>query len=99
MIREKVDILIIGAGPAGLAAAIAAREDGIDSLLVLEREISPGGILNLKSRRETKVFLIRVNLDVGKPDAVLRVSQFASIFAAKGCSLPIIHFFRKGTPM
>ena len=45
MIREKVDILIIGAGPAGLAAAIAAREDGIDSLLVLERESSPGGIL------------------------------------------------------
>ena len=45
MNREHVDILIIGAGPAGLAAAIAAREDGIESLLVLEREASPGGIL------------------------------------------------------
>ena len=45
MNREKVDILIIGAGPAGLAAAIAAREDGIQSLLVLERESQPGGIL------------------------------------------------------
>ncbi len=45
MIREHVDILIIGAGPAGLAAAIAAREDGIDSILVLEREAMPGGIL------------------------------------------------------
>ena len=41
----KVDILIIGAGPAGLAAAIAAKEDGCDSLLVLEREQNPGGIL------------------------------------------------------
>ena len=41
----NVDILIIGAGPAGLAAAIAAKEDGCDSLLVLEREQTPGGIL------------------------------------------------------
>ncbi len=40
-----VDILIIGAGPAGLAAAISAKEDGIDSLLVLEREKDAGGIL------------------------------------------------------
>lgn len=40
-----VDVLVIGAGPAGLAAAIAAKEDGIDNLLVLEREHNPGGIL------------------------------------------------------
>jgi len=45
MNREYADILIIGAGPAGLAAAIAAREDGIENLLVLEREDHPGGIL------------------------------------------------------
>ncbi len=45
MNTEHVDILIIGAGPAGLAAAIAAREDGVESLLVLEREKHPGGIL------------------------------------------------------
>ena len=42
---RHVDVLVVGAGPAGLAAAIAAREDGIDSLLVLEREHHPGGIL------------------------------------------------------
>lgn len=41
----KVDVLIVGAGPAGLAAAIAAKEAGTDNLLVLERELSPGGIL------------------------------------------------------
>ena len=40
-----VDVLVIGAGPAGLAAAIAAKEAGIDNLLVLERESAPGGIL------------------------------------------------------
>ncbi|MBR1796725.1 MAG: FAD-dependent oxidoreductase [Clostridiales bacterium] len=45
MIDLNVDILIIGAGPAGLAAAIAAKEQGIDSILILEREDMPGGIL------------------------------------------------------
>ncbi len=45
MKKRLVDVLVIGAGPAGLAAAIAAKEDGIDNLLVLEREHNPGGIL------------------------------------------------------
>ncbi len=40
-----VDVLIIGAGPAGMAAAIAAREQGAESLIVLEREAEIGGIL------------------------------------------------------
>ena len=41
----NVDILIVGAGPAGLAAAIAAKEAGIDNMVVLEREENAGGIL------------------------------------------------------
>lgn len=41
----SVDILIIGAGPAGLAAAIAATQAGAQSLIVLERENELGGIL------------------------------------------------------
>ena len=45
MIDCHVDVLIIGAGPAGLAAAIGARESGAVSILVLERENEPGGIL------------------------------------------------------
>lgn len=40
-----VDVLVIGGGPAGLAAAMGAKEAGIDNLLVLEREDHPGGIL------------------------------------------------------
>ena len=42
---QRVDVLVIGSGPAGLAAAIAAREDGVENLLVLERERTSGGIL------------------------------------------------------
>ncbi|MDO5022484.1 MAG: FAD-dependent oxidoreductase [Eubacteriales bacterium] len=39
------DIIIIGAGPAGLAAAIAAKEQGVQDILVLERDSHLGGIL------------------------------------------------------
>ena len=42
---QSVDVLVVGAGPAGMAAAIAAREAGVESLLVLEREAHMGGIL------------------------------------------------------
>ena len=41
----KRQLVIIGGGPAGMAAAIAAYESGIRSILILEREDSLGGIL------------------------------------------------------
>ena len=44
--KIPVDLLIIGAGPAGLAAAIAAKKAGVMDLVVLEREDEQGGILN-----------------------------------------------------
>ena len=40
------DIVIIGGGPAGLAAAVSAKEHGNDSVLILERDRELGGILN-----------------------------------------------------
>ena len=42
----KKDLVIIGGGPAGLAAAIAAKEAGVEDLLILERDSVLGGILN-----------------------------------------------------
>lgn len=42
----RVDLVIVGAGPAGMAAALAAYEKGIRDILILERDKEPGGILN-----------------------------------------------------
>ncbi|MDD4422819.1 MAG: FAD-dependent oxidoreductase, partial [Eubacteriales bacterium] len=42
----KYDLAVIGGGPAGLAAAISAYENGIRSIVVLERDVELGGILN-----------------------------------------------------
>lgn len=43
---KTYDIVIIGGGPAGLAAAASAKKSGVDSILILERDKELGGILN-----------------------------------------------------
>ncbi len=39
------DIVVIGGGPAGLGAAIEAKKNGLSRVLIIERDVEPGGIL------------------------------------------------------
>ena len=46
MENNRYDVIVIGAGPAGLAAAEAAHKGGAGRILLLERDNTLGGILN-----------------------------------------------------
>ena len=45
MHSREVDLVIVGGGPAGMAAAVSAYENGIKDILILERDDALGGIL------------------------------------------------------
>jgi NADPH-dependent 2,4-dienoyl-CoA reductase/sulfur reductase-like enzyme len=46
MISQGVDVAVIGSGPAGLAAAISAKEAGAENVTIFERAEQPGGLLH-----------------------------------------------------
>ena len=43
---QEVDLAIIGAGPAGMAAALSAKNSGLENVMILERSEYPGGLLH-----------------------------------------------------
>ena len=45
MVEFTCDVAVVGAGPAGLAAAIAAKKAGAAKVVIIERDGNPGGIL------------------------------------------------------
>ena len=42
---KQIDLVIVGGGPAGMSAAVAAYDSGVKSILILERDAHLGGIL------------------------------------------------------
>ena len=46
MMKKYYDAVVIGAGCAGLAAAVALKKNGIEDVLLLEKDEETGGILN-----------------------------------------------------
>ena len=82
-IEEMIEreLVIVGAGPAGMAAAISAHENGVKDILMLERDQYPGGILNQ---------CIHTGFGIDYFKEVLTGPEYAERFIKKVISIPEI---------
>ena len=80
------DLVIVGGGPAGMAAAIAAYENGVKDILLLERDQSLGGILNQ---------CIHTGFGIEYFKEILTGPEYASRFIKKIKSIPGIEISMK----
>ena len=78
---EQVDVLIVGAGPGGLAAAKGAKDAGADRVIILERDSRAGGILN--QCIHDGFGLVRYKKQLTGPEYALRAEQEAKAAGAE----------------
>ena len=70
---KTYDVIVIGGGPAGLSAAIAAKKEGA-GVLLLEREARLGGILK-QCIHDSGFGLVRLGEKLSGPEYVERFSR------------------------
>lgn len=80
------DLVIVGGGPAGMAAAVSAHENGIRDILILERDQHLGGILNQ---------CIHPGFGIEYFDEILTGPEYADRFIEKVKSIPEVEISLK----
>ena len=93
---RRCEVLVIGGGPGGLAAACAARKEGASSVIVLERDSRAGGILN--QCIHDGFGLIRYNCELTGPEYAVRAIREADEAGAEILTSRHVSGIRKDGP-